>query len=61
MLILAVYRKLVMFHQNVTRGRWHQGIPRTVDIYELEGRTVGLVGDVVSLHVPPQPEHPPND
>src|SRR2546425_9064010 len=44
MLILAVYRKLVMFHQNVVGGRWHQSIPRTVDIYELEGKTVGLVG-----------------
>jgi phosphoglycerate dehydrogenase-like enzyme len=44
MLMLAVYRKLVTFHQNVAGGRWHQGIPRTVDIYELEGKTVGLVG-----------------
>ncbi len=44
MLILAVYRKLVTFHQNVARGRWHQGIPRTVDVFELEGKTVGLVG-----------------
>lgn len=44
MLMLAVYRKLVTFHQNVACGRWHQGIPRTVDIFELEGKTVGLVG-----------------
>jgi phosphoglycerate dehydrogenase-like enzyme len=44
MLMLAVYRKLMMFHQNVAGGHWHQGIPRTVDIYELEGKTVGLVG-----------------
>jgi phosphoglycerate dehydrogenase-like enzyme len=44
MLMLAVYRKLVAFHQNVASGRWHQGIPRTVNIYELEGKTVGLVG-----------------
>ena len=44
MLMLSVYRKLVTFHQNVAVGRWHQGIPRTVDIYELEGKTVGLVG-----------------
>jgi phosphoglycerate dehydrogenase-like enzyme len=44
MLILAVYRKLVTFHQNVAAGRWHQGVPRTVNIYELEGKTVGLVG-----------------
>jgi phosphoglycerate dehydrogenase-like enzyme len=44
MLILAVYRKLAAFHQNVVSGGWHDGIPRTVDIYELEGKTVGLVG-----------------
>jgi phosphoglycerate dehydrogenase-like enzyme len=44
MLMLAVYRKLVAYHQNVAAGRWHQGIPRVVDIYELEGKTVGLVG-----------------
>jgi phosphoglycerate dehydrogenase-like enzyme len=44
MLMLAVYRKLVAFHQNVAGGRWHQGIPRTVNIFELEGKTVGLVG-----------------
>jgi phosphoglycerate dehydrogenase-like enzyme len=44
MLILAVYRKLVTFHQNVASGRWHQGIPRIVDVFELEGKTVGLVG-----------------
>jgi phosphoglycerate dehydrogenase-like enzyme len=44
MLMLAVYRKLVTFHQNVAAGRWHEGIPRTVDVFELEGKTVGLVG-----------------
>lgn len=44
MLILAVYRKLVTFHQNVADGRWHHGIPRTVGVFELEGKTVGLVG-----------------
>jgi phosphoglycerate dehydrogenase-like enzyme len=44
MLMLAVYRKLVTFHQNIARGRWHEGIPRTVDIFELEGKTVGLMG-----------------
>jgi phosphoglycerate dehydrogenase-like enzyme len=44
MLMLAVYRKLVTFHQNVAAGRWHEGIPRSVDVYELEGKTVGLVG-----------------
>jgi phosphoglycerate dehydrogenase-like enzyme len=44
MLMLAVYRKLVAFHQNVAAGHWHRGIARTVDIYEIEGKTVGIVG-----------------
>jgi phosphoglycerate dehydrogenase-like enzyme len=44
MLMLAVYRKLVRFHQNVAAGNWHRGIPRTVGIYEIEGKTVGIVG-----------------
>ncbi|MBV8773777.1 MAG: 2-hydroxyacid dehydrogenase [Deltaproteobacteria bacterium] len=44
MLMLAVYRKLVAFHPNVAAGRWHRGIPRTEDIYEIEGKTVGIVG-----------------
>jgi phosphoglycerate dehydrogenase-like enzyme len=44
MLMLAVYRKLIAFHQNVAAGRWHSGIPRAVDIYEIDGKTVGLIG-----------------
>jgi phosphoglycerate dehydrogenase-like enzyme len=44
MLILAVYRKLTAFHNNVASGRWHQGIPHNIDIYELEGKTVGIIG-----------------
>jgi phosphoglycerate dehydrogenase-like enzyme len=44
MLMLAVYRKLIAFHENVTAGRWHSGIARAVDIFEIEGKTVGLVG-----------------
>src|SRR5215470_8408361 len=44
MLMLAVYRKLVAFHPNVAAGNWHRGIPRTVDMYEIEGKTVGIVG-----------------
>ena len=44
MLMLAVYRKLIVFHQNVAAGQWHSGIPRAVDIFEIDGKTVGLVG-----------------
>jgi phosphoglycerate dehydrogenase-like enzyme len=42
--MLAVYRELIAFHQNVTAGRWHSGIPRAVDIFEIDGKTVGLIG-----------------
>ena len=44
MLMLAVFRKLTTLHQNVVAGKWHSGVPRTVDMYELAGKTVGLVG-----------------
>jgi phosphoglycerate dehydrogenase-like enzyme len=44
MLMLAVYRKLIAFHQNVTAGHWHSAIPRAVDIFEIDGKTVGLIG-----------------
>lgn len=44
LLILAVYRKLVAYHENVAAGRWNSGIPRSVDVFELEGKTVGIVG-----------------
>jgi phosphoglycerate dehydrogenase-like enzyme len=44
MLMLAVYRKLVAFNQNVAAGRWHSWVARVVDIYEIDGKTVGLVG-----------------
>src|SRR4029434_2092509 len=57
MLILAVYKKLTIFHQNVAGGRWHQGIPRTVDVYELEGKTVGLVGLGNNGQQVPRPPH----
>ena len=44
MLMLAVYRKLIAFHQNVATGHWHGRIPRAVDIFEIDGKTVGLIG-----------------
>ena len=44
LLMLAVYRNLVALHRNVVAGKWHSGIPRTVNVYELAGKTVGLVG-----------------
>src|SRR5262249_5548519 len=44
MLMLAVYRKLGTFHQNVGAGRWHQGLPRTLDHHEEEGQSGGPGG-----------------
>jgi len=44
MLMLAVSRKLIAFHQNVAAGHWHSGIPRAADVFEIDGKTVGLVG-----------------
>ncbi|GIX48853.1 MAG: hypothetical protein KatS3mg131_3064 [Candidatus Tectimicrobiota bacterium] len=44
MLMLAVYRKLIAYHANVAAGRWHQGLPRAADVFELAGKRVGLIG-----------------
>src|SRR4029077_19285131 len=44
LLMPSVYREIAAFHQNVAAGRWHTGIPRIVDVLELEGKTVGIVG-----------------
>ena len=41
MLMLAVYRKLVTFHPNVVAGRWHKGIPRTVELGQVLGPAAG--------------------
>ena len=44
LLTLAVDRKLSAFDESVPAGRWHAGIPRIVDVLELEGKKVGIVG-----------------
>ena len=44
MLILATLKKLHWQHNNVTAGRWRVGDFAETRFYELEGKTVGIVG-----------------
>jgi phosphoglycerate dehydrogenase-like enzyme len=44
MLILAVYRRLAWMHSNVVAGKWRIGDLGQNLTYELEGKTVGIVG-----------------
>jgi phosphoglycerate dehydrogenase-like enzyme len=44
MLILATLKKLHWQHNNVTTGKWRVGDFSETRLYELEGKTVGIVG-----------------
>lgn len=44
MLMLAACRRLVWQHGNVVAGRWRGNDPAAVKLYELRGRTLGIVG-----------------
>jgi len=44
MLILATLKKLHWQHNNVTAGKWRVGDFAETRFYELEGKTVGIVG-----------------
>jgi phosphoglycerate dehydrogenase-like enzyme len=44
MLILAVMKKLVWQHNNVVAGKWRVGDFAETRLYELEGKTLGIVG-----------------
>ena len=44
MLMLAVCRRLVWQHQNVAGGRWRGNNWQEKHLYELEGKTLGIVG-----------------
>jgi phosphoglycerate dehydrogenase-like enzyme len=44
MLILATMKKLHWQHNNVTAGKWRVGDFAETKLYELEGKTVGIVG-----------------
>jgi phosphoglycerate dehydrogenase-like enzyme len=44
MLILAVYKRLAWQHNNVTAGKWRVGDLGEQRVYELAGKTLGIVG-----------------
>lgn len=44
LLMLAVCRRLVWQHDNVAAGRWRGNNVQDVKLYELKGKTLGIVG-----------------
>jgi phosphoglycerate dehydrogenase-like enzyme len=44
MLMLAVYKRLAWMHNNVVAGKWRVGDLGEQRVYELAGKTVGIVG-----------------
>jgi len=44
LLMLAVYRKLSWHHANVVTGKWRVGDFASHRLFELEGKTLGIVG-----------------
>lgn len=44
MLILAVLKRVVRFHNDIVAGRWRVGGPADTPVYELSGRTLGIIG-----------------
>ena len=44
MLILAVFKRCVQFHNSVVAGNWRIGNPADVRVHEVSGATLGIVG-----------------
>ena len=44
LLILACYRHLLRYTNSVRAGRWNPAQEYTIDLFELEGKTLGLIG-----------------
>lgn len=44
MLILAVYRRLLHYFSHVRGGGWRPERERDIDVFEFEGKTLGLIG-----------------
>ena len=44
MLILAVLKRVVQFHNGVVAGKWRLGNPADVRVYEMANRTLGIIG-----------------
>ena len=44
MLMLAVYKRVVQFHNHIVAGNWRVGNPADVRVHELSSATLGIVG-----------------
>ena len=44
MLMLAVYKRCVQFHNSVVAGNWRVGNPADIRVHEVSGMTLGIVG-----------------
>jgi phosphoglycerate dehydrogenase-like enzyme len=44
MLMLAVLKRVVKFHNDIVANKWRVGGPADQPVYELSGRTVGIIG-----------------
>ncbi len=44
MLMLATHRRLMWYANNVKAGRWKKEQDRKIDVFELEGKTLGIIG-----------------
>jgi len=44
MLMLATHRRMMFYANNVKAGLWKQEQDRKIDVFELEGKTLGLIG-----------------
>jgi phosphoglycerate dehydrogenase-like enzyme len=44
MLMLAVLKRVVKFHNDIVANKWRVGGPTDQPVYELSGRTVGIIG-----------------
>jgi phosphoglycerate dehydrogenase-like enzyme len=43
-LLLAVFKRIVRFHNDVVAGRWRVTHPADARVHELAGRTLGIIG-----------------
>jgi phosphoglycerate dehydrogenase-like enzyme len=44
MLMLAVYKRCVQFHNHIVAGNWRVGNPADIRVHEVSGMTIGIVG-----------------
>ena len=44
MLMLACHRRMMFYANNVKAGRWKPEQDRKIDVFEIEGKTLGIIG-----------------